>query len=64
MRKICIEPSNFRTSDLERRRGTDIRPSVNPLKNRETQHANIVLQCMDRYFEQPNMKGNHALIEW
>ncbi len=35
-------------------------PSVNPLQNRETQHANIVLQCMYRVFEQPNMKGFHA----
>ncbi len=32
-------------------------PSVNPLQNRETQHVNIVLQCMYRCFEQPNMKG-------
>jgi hypothetical protein len=38
-----------------------IRPSVNPLQNRETQHLNIVLQCC---FEQLNMKGNHAWIEW
>jgi hypothetical protein len=37
-----------------------IGPSVNPLQNRETQDVNIVLQCMYRYFEQPNMKGNHA----
>jgi hypothetical protein len=29
-------------------------------KNRETQHVNIVLQCMYRFFELPNMKGNHA----
>jgi hypothetical protein len=35
-------------------------PSVNSLQNRETQHVNIVLQCMYRYFEQPNMKGHHA----
>jgi hypothetical protein len=35
-----------------------IDPSVNPLQNRETQHVkNIVLQCMYRFFEQPNMKG-------
>jgi hypothetical protein len=34
--------------------------SVNPLGNRESQQVNIVLQCMYRYFEQPNMKGNHA----
>jgi hypothetical protein len=33
---------------------------MNPLQNRETQHVNIVLQCMIRFFEQPNMKGNHA----
>jgi hypothetical protein len=39
-------------------------PSVNPLQNRETQHVNIVLQCMCQFFEQPNMKGNHAWIEW
>ncbi len=38
----------------------DVGPSVNPLQNRETQHVNIVLQCMYRIFEQPNMKGNHA----
>jgi hypothetical protein len=38
-----------------------IGPSVNSLlQNRETQHVNIVLQCMSRFFEQPNMKGNHA----
>jgi len=35
-------------------------PGVNPLQNRETQHVNIVLQCMCRFFEQPNMKGIHA----
>jgi tRNA uridine 5-carbamoylmethylation protein Kti12 len=35
-------------------------PSVNPLQNRETQHVNNVLQCMYRFFEQPNMKRNHA----
>jgi hypothetical protein len=35
-------------------------PSVNPLQNRETQHVNIVLQCMYQFFEQPNMKGNLA----
>ncbi len=35
-------------------------PNVNPLQNRKTQHVNIVLQCMYRFFEQPNMKGNHA----
>jgi hypothetical protein len=39
-------------------------PSVNPVQNRETQHVNIVLQCMYRFFEEPNMKGNHASIEW
>jgi hypothetical protein len=33
---------------------------VNPLQNKETQHVNIVLKCMYRFFEQPNMKGNHA----
>jgi hypothetical protein len=37
-----------------------IGPSVNPLQNRETQHVNIVLQCLYPFFEQPNMKGNHA----
>jgi hypothetical protein len=41
-----------------------IGPGVNPLQNRETQHVNIVLQCMYQTFEQPNMKGNHAWIEW
>ncbi len=35
-------------------------PSVNPLQYRETQHVNIVLQCMYQVFEQPNMKGFHA----
>jgi hypothetical protein len=40
-----------------------IDPSVNPLQNRETQHVNIVLQCMYWAFEQPNMKGNHAGVE-
>jgi hypothetical protein len=34
--------------------------SVNPLQNRETQHVNIVLQCMYRFFEQPNRKGKPA----
>jgi len=38
--------------------------SVNSLQNRETQQVNIVLQCMYRVFEHPNMKGNHAWIEW
>ncbi len=33
-----------------------IGPSVNPLQNKETQHVNIVLQCMYRFFEQRNMK--------
>jgi hypothetical protein len=28
-----------------------IGPSVNPLQNRETQHVNIILQCMYRFFE-------------
>jgi hypothetical protein len=37
-----------------------IRPSVNPLQNRETQDVNIVMQYMYRFFEQPNMKGIHA----
>jgi hypothetical protein len=37
-----------------------IGPSVSPLQNRETQHVNIVLQWMYRFFEQPNMKQNHA----
>jgi hypothetical protein len=37
--------------------------SVNPLQNRESQHVNIVLQCMYRFFEHPNIKGNHAWIE-
>jgi hypothetical protein len=41
-----------------------IDPSVNPLQNRETQHVNIALQCMYRFFEQPNTKGNHARIKW
>jgi len=35
-------------------------PSVNPLQNRETQHVNIVLQCMYQFFEELNMKGSHA----
>jgi hypothetical protein len=35
-------------------------PNVNPLQNRETQHVNIVLQCMYQFFEELNMKGNHA----
>jgi len=35
-------------------------PSVNPLQNSETQHVNIVLQCMYGFFEQPKMKGNDA----
>ncbi len=35
-----------------------IGPNVNPLQNSETQHVNIVLQCMRQFFEQPNMKGN------
>jgi hypothetical protein len=38
--------------------------SANSLQNKETQHVNIVLQCKCQYVEQPNMKGNHALIEW
>jgi hypothetical protein len=41
-----------------------IGPIVNPLQNRETQHVNIVLHCMYWSFEHPNMKGNHAWIEW
>ncbi len=38
----------------------DIGPSVNPSQNRETQHVNIVIQCMYQLFEQQNMKGNHV----
>jgi hypothetical protein len=34
--------------------------SVNPLQNNETQHVNVVLQCIYQIFKQPNMKGNHA----
>jgi hypothetical protein len=41
-----------------------IGPIVNPLQNGETQHENIVLQCMHWSFEQSNMKGNHAWIEF
>jgi hypothetical protein len=26
--------------------------------------VNIVLQCMYQFFEELNMKGNHAWIEW
>ncbi len=37
-----------------------IGPSVNPLQNKETQHVNIVLLCLYQFFEQPNMKENHA----
>jgi hypothetical protein len=37
-----------------------IGPSVNLLQNRETQHVKMVLQCMNQFLEQPNMKGNHA----
>jgi hypothetical protein len=37
---------------------------LNPLQNKETQHVNIVLQCMYRFLEEPNMIGNHAWIEW
>jgi hypothetical protein len=35
-------------------------PNVNPLQNKETQHVNILLQCMYQFFEEPNMKGIHA----
>jgi hypothetical protein len=38
----------------------DVGPNVNSLQNNETQHVNIVLQCMYRFFEKPNMKGSHA----
>jgi hypothetical protein len=31
-------------------------PSVNPLQSKETQHVNIILQCMYWFFEQPNME--------
>ncbi len=41
-----------------------IGPSVSPLQNRENQHVNIVLECIYLFFEQPNMKGNNAWIEW
>jgi hypothetical protein len=41
-----------------------IGPSVNPLQNRETQHVNIVLQCMYPFFEQPNMKGKSSCLNW
>ncbi len=37
-----------------------VNPNVNPLQNREIQQVNIILQCMYRFFEQLNMKGNHA----
>jgi hypothetical protein len=26
-------------------------PNVNPLQNKETQHVNIVLQCLYQFFE-------------
>jgi hypothetical protein len=26
--------------------------------------VNIVLECIYLFFEQPNMKGNNAWIEW
>jgi hypothetical protein len=42
----------------------DVGPSVNPLQNKETQHVNIVLQCIYQFFDQPNMKGNYTWIEW
>jgi len=31
-------------------------PSVNQLQSTETQHVNIILQCMYWFFEQPNME--------
>jgi len=37
-------------------------PSVNPLQNRETQHVNIVLQCMYPFSEEPHMKGKSCLL--
>jgi hypothetical protein len=40
-----------------------IGPSVNLLQNRETQHVNMVLQCMNQFFEQPNMKGKEIMLE-
>jgi hypothetical protein len=39
---------------------TSVACAVGPLQNTETQHVNIVLQCKYQFFEQPNMKGNHA----
>jgi hypothetical protein len=62
--KISLE-----ISERDERRGlTSIQ---NPWKShkasssiRETQHVNSVLLCMYWFFEQPNLKGNHAWIEW
>jgi len=36
--------------------GVVVGPSVNPLQNRETQHVNIVLQCMYWFFEHEKWK--------
>jgi len=38
-----------------------IGPSVNPLQNTETQHVNIVLQCMDQIFWTAQYQRNSCL---
>jgi hypothetical protein len=48
---ICIISISFNVNVA-----SAVGPSVNPLQNRETQHVNVVLQCMYGFFEQPNMK--------
>jgi hypothetical protein len=54
---------SLKWSDPIPHRNTKLVQVWTPLQNRETQHVNIVLQCMYQIFEQPNMKGNHAWIE-
>jgi hypothetical protein len=39
-----------------------IGPSVNPLQNRETQHVNIVLHWMYRFFEQLELNGKPSNV--
>jgi hypothetical protein len=63
-KKHCCRPKlKTRFDSIYTSMACAVSTSVNSLLNRETQHVNIVSQCMYWFFEQPNMKGNHAWIE-
>jgi hypothetical protein len=56
-RRLLLNPSTISVHCV-------IAPSVNPLQNWETQHVNIVLQCMYQNFEWPIYQFNSSLISF